>query len=141
MALSEIHPVVITRDASRTLAVTLESLRAFPEVIVYDNGSTDDTLSIARGFQTPKSSRVSSSASARRKTRPLRCQPANGSCLSMQMSPSAASSYRVLPNWIFPSLAKPMQCTGTTLSSVVTFGGAGGATIGSCASTIATMPV
>jgi glycosyltransferase involved in cell wall biosynthesis len=54
MALSDIYPVIITRDASRTLAVTLESLRAFPEVIVYDNGSTDDTLSIARGFPNVK---------------------------------------------------------------------------------------
>ncbi len=54
MALSDIHPVIITRDASRTLAETLQSLRAFPEVVVYDNGSTDDTLSIARGFANTK---------------------------------------------------------------------------------------
>ena len=51
MALSDIHPVIITRDASRTLAATLESLRAFSEVIVYDNGSSDDTLEIATSFQ------------------------------------------------------------------------------------------
>jgi glycosyltransferase involved in cell wall biosynthesis len=52
MALSDIHPVVITRDASRTLAVTLESLRAFPDVVIYDNGSADDddTLEIAQSF-------------------------------------------------------------------------------------------
>ena len=54
MALNDIHPVIITRDASRTLAATLESLRAFPEVIVYDNGSTDDTLGIARSFPNAK---------------------------------------------------------------------------------------
>ena len=54
MALREIHPVLITRDASRTLAATLESLQAFPEVVVYDNGSTDDTLDIARRFANVK---------------------------------------------------------------------------------------
>lgn len=54
MALSDIHPVMITRDASRTLAATLDSLRAFPEVVIYDNGSTDDTLTIARRYSNAK---------------------------------------------------------------------------------------
>jgi glycosyltransferase involved in cell wall biosynthesis len=46
----QLHPVVITRDASRTIAETLTSLRGFPEVVVYDNGSTDDTVAICGRF-------------------------------------------------------------------------------------------
>ena len=41
---------MISRDAEETIAATLESLERFPEVIVYDNGSTDRTIEIARGF-------------------------------------------------------------------------------------------
>lgn len=41
---------MISRDAEETIAATLESLRRFPEVVVYDNGSTDRTVDIARGF-------------------------------------------------------------------------------------------
>jgi hypothetical protein len=47
---SPISAVLITRDAAATLAATLESLTGFPEVIVYDNGSTDRTVEIAREF-------------------------------------------------------------------------------------------
>jgi glycosyltransferase involved in cell wall biosynthesis len=47
---AQLHPVVIARDASRTIAETLGSLRAFPEVVVYDNGSSDDTLAICARF-------------------------------------------------------------------------------------------
>jgi glycosyltransferase involved in cell wall biosynthesis len=50
MALTDISAVIITRDAARTLATTLASLRDFPEVVVYDNGSTDETLTLARQF-------------------------------------------------------------------------------------------
>jgi glycosyltransferase involved in cell wall biosynthesis len=46
----EISAVIITRDAAATLALCLTSLEAFPEVLVFDNGSTDDTAAIARGF-------------------------------------------------------------------------------------------
>ena len=42
---------MIARDAEATIAATLESLRHFPEVVVYDNGSSDRTVEIARGFQ------------------------------------------------------------------------------------------
>ena len=42
--------MVIARDASRTIAETLGSLRAFPEVVVYDHGSTDDTVAICARF-------------------------------------------------------------------------------------------
>jgi glycosyltransferase involved in cell wall biosynthesis len=46
MALNDITPVLITRDAGSTLERSLASLREFPEVIVYDNGSTDNTYQI-----------------------------------------------------------------------------------------------
>lgn len=41
---------MITRDAAATLAESLGSLVAFTEVLVFDNGSTDDTADIARRF-------------------------------------------------------------------------------------------
>ncbi|MGM0857557.1 MAG: glycosyltransferase family 2 protein [Pseudomonadota bacterium] len=42
--------VIITRNASPTLATTLDALKEFEEVIIYDNGSTDDTLGIASRY-------------------------------------------------------------------------------------------
>ncbi|MGM0823120.1 MAG: glycosyltransferase family 2 protein [Pseudomonadota bacterium] len=42
--------VIITRNASSTLAATLDSLNEFEEVVIYDNGSTDQTLSIAARY-------------------------------------------------------------------------------------------
>lgn len=45
-----ISAVIIVRDAARSIAGTLTSLAAFPEVVLYDNGSTDKTLDIAREF-------------------------------------------------------------------------------------------
>lgn len=54
MALQDIHPVIIARDASATITATLTSLRNFPEVIVYDNGSADDTLAVAGRFANVK---------------------------------------------------------------------------------------
>lgn len=54
MSLETIHAVIITRDAGRTIAKTLDSLRDFGEVIVYDNGSTDDTLAICSRFENVK---------------------------------------------------------------------------------------
>jgi glycosyltransferase involved in cell wall biosynthesis len=50
MSIGEISAVMITRDAAEALRECLESLRAFPEVIVYDNGSTDATIAIAGEF-------------------------------------------------------------------------------------------
>jgi len=43
-----VSAVVIVRNAERTLDATLASLAALPEVVVYDNGSTDRTVEIAR---------------------------------------------------------------------------------------------
>ncbi|SDN94900.1 Glycosyl transferase family 2 [Halomonas shengliensis] len=48
--LSELSAVIITRNAAGTLARTLDSLEALGEVVVYDNGSTDETLDIARRY-------------------------------------------------------------------------------------------
>lgn len=50
MSLSEISAVIIVRNAEGTLGETLASLRDFAEVVVYDNGSTDKTIEIARSF-------------------------------------------------------------------------------------------
>lgn len=52
--LSRISVVLIVRDAAATLAATLESVREFDEVLVYDNGSSDDTLAVARRFANAK---------------------------------------------------------------------------------------
>ncbi len=41
---------ILTRNSSQTLRATLLSLQKFPEVILYDSGSTDQTLEIARSF-------------------------------------------------------------------------------------------
>lgn len=49
-ALSRISVVLIVRDAAASLAATLDSVREFDEVVVFDNGSSDDTLAIAAGY-------------------------------------------------------------------------------------------
>ncbi|CAN5273499.1 hypothetical protein BH24PSE2_BH24PSE2_05630 [soil metagenome] len=54
MALGQISAVMITRDAAATLADSLASLRGFPEVVVFDNGSTDETVAIAHRFDNVK---------------------------------------------------------------------------------------
>ena len=41
---------ILTKNASQTLAKTLDSVQNFPEVILLDNGSTDDTLAIAKHY-------------------------------------------------------------------------------------------
>ena len=45
-----ISAVIISKDAEATLGATLQSLRRFAHVVVYDNGSQDRTLEIARSF-------------------------------------------------------------------------------------------
>lgn len=50
MATSDIYPVVIARDAAETIEITLESLKAFPEVIVYDCGSRDRTRELCAAY-------------------------------------------------------------------------------------------
>lgn len=48
--LKNISAAIITKNAAATIADTLESLRQFDEVLVYDNGSTDETLDIVRRY-------------------------------------------------------------------------------------------
>ena len=48
--IDKISVVIIVKNGEATLAETLRSLVSFKEVIVYDNGSTDNTLKIARSF-------------------------------------------------------------------------------------------
>lgn len=45
-----ISATVLTKNCSKTLRKTLESLRVFSEVIVLDSGSSDETLEIAKQF-------------------------------------------------------------------------------------------
>ena len=45
--LSHISAVLMVRDAEASLAATLDGLKGFAEVVIYDNGSRDRTLEIA----------------------------------------------------------------------------------------------
>jgi glycosyltransferase involved in cell wall biosynthesis len=45
-----ISVTILTKNAEETLKATLDSLVHFAEVLILDTGSTDDTISIARGF-------------------------------------------------------------------------------------------
>ncbi|MDD5716648.1 MAG: glycosyltransferase family 2 protein [Sulfuricurvum sp.] len=45
-----VSAVMIVKNGARTIRRSLESLRAFSDVIVYDNGSTDGTQAIAAEF-------------------------------------------------------------------------------------------
>lgn len=42
--------VIITRNAASTLRYTLDAVQHYDDVVVYDNGSTDNTCAIARSF-------------------------------------------------------------------------------------------
>lgn len=48
--LKEISTTVLTKNSSRYLKNVLDALKPFGEVVVYDNGSTDDTLEIAKCY-------------------------------------------------------------------------------------------
>lgn len=48
--LTDVSAAIITKDAAATIIETLDSLREFPEVLVYDNGSSDETLDIVRRY-------------------------------------------------------------------------------------------
>ncbi len=41
---------ILTYNSEQTISATLESTRSFPEVLIYDTGSTDATLEIAKRY-------------------------------------------------------------------------------------------
>jgi glycosyltransferase involved in cell wall biosynthesis len=45
-----VSAVMIVKNGARTIAKTLESLREFDDVVVYDNGSTDGSQEIVKDF-------------------------------------------------------------------------------------------
>jgi glycosyltransferase involved in cell wall biosynthesis len=46
--------VIIVKNGAATIKNTLGSLKEFPEVVVYDSGSTDNTLEIAKSYPNVK---------------------------------------------------------------------------------------
>jgi len=50
MTLARISAVLMVRDAEASLAATLDGLKGFGEVVIYDNGSRDRTLEIAKRY-------------------------------------------------------------------------------------------
>jgi glycosyltransferase involved in cell wall biosynthesis len=48
--IDQVAVVIITKNAAATLKKTLAALKDFSEVVIYDNGSTDATESIAKSF-------------------------------------------------------------------------------------------
>ncbi len=45
-----ISAVMIVKDGEETIAKTLDSLKAFDDVVVYDTGSTDNTINIVKAY-------------------------------------------------------------------------------------------
>lgn len=50
MLIENISCVIIVKNAASTITKTLESLKSFRDVVVYDNGSTDATLEIIKNY-------------------------------------------------------------------------------------------
>ena len=49
--IENISVVIITKNAAETLKATLDSLTGFKEVVVFDNGSTDNTIDIVQSYE------------------------------------------------------------------------------------------
>lgn len=50
MSIKHISCVIIVKNAAPTIDATLASLTSFEDVVLYDNGSTDSTLEIAKSY-------------------------------------------------------------------------------------------
>ncbi|MEH6442635.1 MAG: glycosyltransferase family 2 protein [Oceanospirillaceae bacterium] len=53
-SITHISVVIIVKNAAATIEATLASLDCFSEVVLYDNGSSDETLNIAAAFSNVK---------------------------------------------------------------------------------------
>ncbi|TVP50154.1 MAG: glycosyltransferase family 2 protein [Halomonas sp.] len=51
MEISHVTPVLIVKNGEATIAATLDSLAPFKNVVVYDNGSEDNSLLIAQRYR------------------------------------------------------------------------------------------
>ena len=49
--IENISAVIITKNAAETIKVTLDSLAGFKEVVVFDSGSTDNTIDIVQTYK------------------------------------------------------------------------------------------
>jgi glycosyltransferase involved in cell wall biosynthesis len=47
---NSVSVVMIVKDGAKTIAQSLDSLKAFEDVVVYDNGSSDGTQEIVKGY-------------------------------------------------------------------------------------------
>jgi len=50
LSIKNISCVIIVKDGASTIKETLESLKSFQDVVLYDNGSSDGTLEIAKNY-------------------------------------------------------------------------------------------
>jgi glycosyltransferase involved in cell wall biosynthesis len=48
--LNKISVVILTKNSSKYLKQVLNAVIAFDEIVILDNGSTDDTMSVAKTF-------------------------------------------------------------------------------------------
>ncbi len=48
--MNKITVTILTKNSAKYLAEVLSSLRSFAEIVILDNGSSDNSLSIAKGF-------------------------------------------------------------------------------------------
>ena len=49
--IENISAVIITKNVSETIKVTLDSLEVFREIVVFDSGSTDNTIDIVQTYE------------------------------------------------------------------------------------------
>ncbi|CDR34503.1 glycosyltransferase family 2 protein [Criblamydia sequanensis] len=54
MDFKNISFTILTKNSEKTIKATLESLQDFEEVLIYDNGSTDETIKIAKTYNNTK---------------------------------------------------------------------------------------